>query len=54
VPLAAAALPFSLRDPRIASTVVGTSAPRRIGQTLRLAPWPIPEQLWVSSPPTDV
>jgi D-threo-aldose 1-dehydrogenase len=46
VPLAAAALQFSLRDPRIASTVVGMSAPERIDETLRLAARPVPEQLW--------
>ena len=46
VPLAAAALQFSLRDPRIASTVVGMSAPERIDETVRLASWPIPPELW--------
>jgi D-threo-aldose 1-dehydrogenase len=46
VPLAAAALQFSLRDGRIASTIVGMSDPERIDQTLRLAEWPIPGQLW--------
>lgn len=46
VPLAAAALQFSLRDPGIASTMVGMSAPDRIKQTLELADWPIPDALW--------
>ncbi|MGH3087940.1 MAG: aldo/keto reductase, partial [Rubrobacteraceae bacterium] len=46
VPLAAAALRFSLRDERIASTIVGVSRPERIEQTLRLASHPIPEELW--------
>jgi D-threo-aldose 1-dehydrogenase len=46
VPLAAAALQFSLRDARVTSTVVGMSAPERIDQTLRLASWPIPDELW--------
>jgi D-threo-aldose 1-dehydrogenase len=46
VPLAAAALQFSLRDPRIASTIVGMSEPGRVEQTLRLAEWPIAEALW--------
>ncbi len=46
VPLAAAALQFSLRDDRIASTIVGMSEPQRIAQTLTLAEWPIPEDLW--------
>jgi D-threo-aldose 1-dehydrogenase len=47
VPLAAAALQFSLRDPRITSTVVGMSRPERITQTLELARHPIPDDLWV-------
>ncbi len=46
VPLAAAALQFSLRENRIASTIVGMSEPKRVEQTLRLAEWAIPEQLW--------
>jgi D-threo-aldose 1-dehydrogenase len=46
VPLAAAALQFSLRDNRIASTIVGMSTPDRVDQTLRLAQWPIDDQLW--------
>ena len=46
VPLAAAALQFSLRDPRVVSTIVGMSRPERVGQTLELASQPIPEELW--------
>jgi D-threo-aldose 1-dehydrogenase len=46
VPLAAAALQFSLRDPRITSTVVGMSRPERIAQTLELARHPIPDEIW--------
>lgn len=46
VPLAAAALQFSLRNPGIASTMVGMSTPERVQQTLELADWPIPEELW--------
>jgi D-threo-aldose 1-dehydrogenase len=46
VPLAAAALQFSLRDPRITSTVVGMSRAERIAQTLDLARHPIPDALW--------
>jgi D-threo-aldose 1-dehydrogenase len=46
VSLAAAALQFSLRDDRVASTIVGMSEPQRIAQTLRLAEWPVPEDLW--------
>jgi D-threo-aldose 1-dehydrogenase len=46
VSLAAAALQFSLRDPRITSTIVGMSKPERIQQTIDLALTPIPEALW--------
>jgi D-threo-aldose 1-dehydrogenase len=46
VPLPAAALQFSLRDPRVVSTVVGISRPERVGQTLELAAHPIPDELW--------
>jgi D-threo-aldose 1-dehydrogenase len=46
VPLAAAALQFSLRDPRVISTIVGISRPERVGQTLELAAHPIPDELW--------
>jgi D-threo-aldose 1-dehydrogenase len=46
VPLAAAALQFSLRESRITSTIVGISEPERVEQTLQLAEWPIPEKLW--------
>jgi D-threo-aldose 1-dehydrogenase len=46
VPLAAVALQFSLRDPRIVSTIVGMSKPERLAQTLALAQTPIPDELW--------
>ena len=46
VPLAAPALQFSLRDPRVISTVVGLSRPERVQQTLELATHPIPDELW--------
>ena len=46
VPLAAAALQFSMRDPRVASTIVGISRPERVEQTLELAAQPVPEELW--------
>jgi D-threo-aldose 1-dehydrogenase len=46
VPLAAAALQFSLKDPRIVSTIVGMSRPERVEQTLNLATHPIPAELW--------
>lgn len=55
VPLAAAALQFSLREPRITSTIVGMSRPERVAQTLEFAALPLPDELWsdlevVSSP----
>ncbi|HUE75777.1 MAG TPA: aldo/keto reductase [Chloroflexota bacterium] len=46
VPLAAAALQFSLRDPRITSTIVGMTRPERLAQTVELAQHPIPDALW--------
>jgi D-threo-aldose 1-dehydrogenase len=46
IPLAALALQFSLRDPRITSTIVGMSRPERLAQTIGLARTPIPEAIW--------
>ena len=46
VPLAAAALQFSLRDPRITSTAVGISEHAQVEETLRLASLPISDMLW--------
>jgi D-threo-aldose 1-dehydrogenase len=46
VPLIAAALQFSLRDPRVTTTVVGMTKPERVQQTIDLAALPIPEELW--------
>jgi D-threo-aldose 1-dehydrogenase len=46
VPLAAAALQFSLRDPRVHATVVGMAKPERVAQTVELARHPIPAELW--------
>jgi D-threo-aldose 1-dehydrogenase len=46
VPLAAAALQFSLRHPRIVSTIVGVSRAERIRQMVDLANHPIPEHVW--------
>lgn len=46
VPLAAAALQFSVREPRIDSTVVGVSSPERIAQTVALLDVVIPDELW--------
>lgn len=46
VPIAAAALQFSLRDERIHNTIVGMSKPGRIQQTLDLAALPISDECW--------
>ncbi len=46
LPLAAAALQFSLRDARITSTIVGITRPERLTETLKLAQHPIPDELW--------
>jgi D-threo-aldose 1-dehydrogenase len=46
VPLPAAALRFSMRDPRIASTVIGISRPERVDECLSHVTWDIPDELW--------
>ncbi len=46
VPMAAAALGFSLRDPRVAATLVGVTKPERVHQTLELADTDVPADLW--------
>jgi D-threo-aldose 1-dehydrogenase len=46
VPLAAAALQFSVRDERVASTIVGMSRPDRVEQTLERLDHPVPAELW--------
>jgi D-threo-aldose 1-dehydrogenase len=46
LPLAAAALQFSLRDERIASTIVGITRPERLDETLMLAQQPVQDALW--------
>lgn len=45
-PLATAALQFSLRDPRFATTVVGMSRPSRVEATLEAAATPVDDALW--------
>lgn len=42
----AAALQFSMRDPRVTSTVVGVSKPERVQQTLDWATAEIPQSVW--------
>jgi D-threo-aldose 1-dehydrogenase len=46
VPLAAAALQFSVRDPRITSTVVGVSEPARVKDLETLLAVSVPAELW--------
>jgi D-threo-aldose 1-dehydrogenase len=46
VPPGAAALQFSLRDSRIASTVCGVTRPERVSQTLDWTRFPIPDAAW--------
>lgn len=46
VPLAAAALQFSIRERRIACTIVGVSSPKKLPETLTLADLPLPEAIW--------
>lgn len=46
IPPGAAALQFSLRDPRIASTICGISKPDRIKETIEWASFPIPDAVW--------
>jgi D-threo-aldose 1-dehydrogenase len=58
IPIAAPALQFSLRDPRIVSTIVGMSRPERVQQTLELAAIAIPDEMWARldefvGPPAD-
>jgi len=54
VPLAAAALQFSTRDPRVASTVVGMSRPERVAQTRDLLDVHVPDELWAALEPLIV
>lgn len=46
VPPGAAALQFSMRDPRIASTICGVSKPERVAETLEWAAWPTSDAFW--------
>lgn len=46
VPVGAAALQFSMRDPRITSTIVGVTKPERVAETLGWASAEIPAELW--------
>jgi D-threo-aldose 1-dehydrogenase len=44
--LAAVALQFSTRDPRMTATIVGMSRPERIAETVDYLTTPIPDALW--------
>ena len=46
IPPGAAALQFSIRDPRIASTICGVTKPERVEQTLAWARFPISDEAW--------
>lgn len=46
VPIGAAALQFSMRDSRVASTICGVTKPERVQQTLAFATAEIPEAAW--------
>jgi D-threo-aldose 1-dehydrogenase len=48
VPVGAAALQFSMFDPRVTSTICGVSSSERMQQTLDWANWKIPDALWAS------
>ncbi|MDE0110671.1 MAG: aldo/keto reductase, partial [Albidovulum sp.] len=46
VPTGAVALQFSIRDPRVASTIVGVSKPERISQSREWADLTVPDACW--------
>ena len=46
IPLGAAALQFSTREPRIHSTVVGVSRPERLAEIEAWAAWDVPGDVW--------
>jgi D-threo-aldose 1-dehydrogenase len=46
VPLIAAALQFSTRDPRITSTIAGMVSPRQFDETIALLDLELPDELW--------
>lgn len=48
IPTGAAALQFSLRDPRVTATLVGVSKPERIDETLSWASATIPDEAWAA------
>lgn len=46
VPTGVAALQFSMRDPRVAGTIIGVTKPERVRQTIEWAEHPVPDELW--------
>ena len=46
VPLAAAALQFPMREPRISATLAGCVRPEEVDRLIEHARWPIPTELW--------
>jgi D-threo-aldose 1-dehydrogenase len=60
IPLAAAAVQFSAKDARIASTIVGVSRPERIAENVAAVEIPIPSGFWdeieplIKDLPTDI
>ena len=46
VALKAAALQFSTKDPRVASTIVGVSHPEHVDETVDLFRLSLPQALW--------
>ncbi len=46
IPPGAAALQFSTRDERVASTICGVSKPERVAQTIAWAEWDSPAEAW--------
>lgn len=46
IPLRTAALHFSLREPRIASTVVGVSSPEHVSELVTMASTKVPDELF--------
>lgn len=58
VPLAAAAVQFSLRQPLITATIIGVTRPERIAETLAHCALELPAELWAEldelAPPDDL
>jgi D-threo-aldose 1-dehydrogenase len=46
VPPGAVALQFSMRDPRVTTTICGVTRPERVAETLAWAAWPVPQAVW--------